>query len=253
MKNFLSYIFALLLLSSCSTTIPNQILNPALYGNNLKYLSKPIYKDSTTKSETFIAGNYFSIGPQGDDDAFGGAAEFSVSRGHSYKEFEFGYGGSFLTGKMNYQIFDNLGKNPKAETARFNALTLQASINGVLHYQKTEFRYLAFDLGYSNEFGNYNDIRNQLSGNRFYTVITQNEFFTGGLSSEIIWKDNFLNYGFKLGIKKNFGRVNVVTGASSTFNNSLGAYASFQARLKKAFIAVDVTDYSGRVGIGYVF
>lgn len=252
MKNLLNFCIVLLLFSSCSVTKPNQNLNPILLNANLKYLPRPLQSDSVN-SKTFISAGFIKTEGVNEEDARGGGGEFSISRAHIFKDFNIAYGASVTGGKITYKTFDDAGKFPKDEKASFGTLLLQSSIQGVMVDGNIEFRYLSLDFGYSKEFGNYKNIRNQFLGNEYYTVVANTAIFSAGFSTEFALHKNNFSGAFRIGLGRNFGALNYSKGSYTGKQSRIVAEVSIYAKYKAVFVVLDYGSDNARLGFGYSF
>lgn len=219
----------------------------------MKYLPKP-YSIDSVKSKTYVQGGFQSYSGNENEDYFKtNSFELSVSQGRKIKGFQFAYGGSFTAGNASYAIFDASGKNPSIVKNSFSNLFLQASINAVTKLRTGEFRYLALDLGYSQEFGDYPDFRKNFEGKEYYTTLNHNSISTVGLGSEICFTHGILKLAVKLGLAKNLGRYLYVQHDNSYFKNELFPYTSVHASYRGITLTAQASENTSRLGLGYEF
>lgn len=252
MRNLLHYCFVLLLFSSCSVTKPNQNLNPVSLNGNLKYLPRPLQADSVP-SKTFISAGFIQFQGLNGDDARGEGGEFSISRAQIFRDFNIAYGATVSSGKMNYKAFDKMGETLNEDKAGFGTLLLQSSIQWTFVEENIEYRYLSLDLGYSKEFGDYKNIRNQFAGNEYYTVATKTGIFSAGLSTEIALRRNNFSGALRVGLGRNFGTINYIKGSDVTKQSQMIANVSLYAKYSAIFAVLDIGTKNSRVGLGYSF
>lgn len=238
-------------LSSCMSSKPNQSLLPASLYSNMKYIPKPFLQDSI-KSKVFVSLNYQTFN-RDDKHMITNATEFAFTRGHTFKNFQFGYGASYTSGKASYDRYDNTGKLLNRDKSNFNSILLQTSFNGIVKKKNIEYRYLSLDLAYSKEGGNYKIDRANLEGKKFYTTLSNTSIYTIGLSSEIAKKSDDIGLAIRFGLAKNIGNFVYVNELNKTINNEIFPYVTFYLNYKQISVTSELSSESARLGLAFSF
>lgn len=198
-----------LTISSCST--PSYYI-PAVTGNDVSYLPKPMGSDSI-KTKTYVSASLASLDlPYATGDLNMGF--LNLSRAHTTKHFNIAYGVFGFAGETNYgsesakktmaQDFDGKG---------FIGGGLRTSIGYYDNAGQVEFRILSWENALSFESGAYADFRKKMSDLNDPNIIssTKTTMYTTGGATEIIFhsKRNLNNhfafrffYGFTPGLNK---------------------------------------------------
>ncbi len=274
MKNILITLSSLLLISFSSCT---RFITPPVTGqNNIGYIPRPFYKDSTTSITNVSLG--YDVAQSKDGHLQFEAGVININRGHTYKQFNFGYGLFADLGKAIYNdtlTNKNYPNDPAVKSFRlnFNNLGLRTTIG----YQiisdngKTNFRVINWENAFSVENGSYKDYRDSLfkqniteTGIRVY-VSNLSRFYTTGLSSEIIKNNAFgtadLQVSLRLFIGGTFNLGNSFR--NITDRNLSDAYfsracitASYYLKYKRMMGSLQIgndVNFGSKIALGYTF
>ncbi len=265
-------ILTILFVTSCT----RYITPPVTGQNNIGYIPRPFYQDSSS-SKIYISGGYqTATSTNGHLNFYMG--NLNISRGHSFKNINFGYGlfGSF--GKAVYK--DSITKTnnyPNSKPiANFNKNLNNIGIRTTLGYHaisdngKTTFRFINWESAFSIENGDYADYRSDLyksnisdSPVRIY-VTNQRNFLTTGLSTEVIKREAFdikdleISFRFFFGNTFNFNNSYRNIGRGSSEINKKGGcvVASYFVKYKKIFTSIELgtdVNYGAKLLLGYRF
>lgn len=203
------YATAILCLSACSS--PSYFL-PAITGNDISYLPKPMGSDSV-KTKNYISGSLGALElPYNTGELNMGLLNFS--RAHTTKHMNFAYGAFGFLGSTSYNKDQNDSSTPLGfDNKNFAGGGLRTSIGYYDESGNAEFRILSWENALSFESGNYATFRKQMRelANADVVSATKTTLFTTGAASEIIWhsKRNLDNhfavrlfYGFTPGLNK---------------------------------------------------
>lgn len=251
-------IFAICI-SSCSTP---SYFSPALSGNDIAYLPKPMGADSV-KVKNYVSASIAGLTmPYSSGDITMGMLNFS--RAHTLKNVNIAYGAFGFAGATNYDesFYDREHPVQAFSGKGVYGGGLRTSIGYYDYAGSAEFRILSWENALSFENGAYADFRKNLLTLGDPTVVTTEKttLFTTGIASEIIWhsKRNTNNhYAFKLfyggtpGLNKSFkeGFERYKT-SGGTFN------FSFFIKLNKLYGIMDASAAKGgtsRLSLGYSF
>jgi hypothetical protein len=141
----------------------------------------------------------------------------------------------------------------REQKAGFGNLLIQTSIQAIAKTEKLEFRFLSLDLAYSNEFGDYKDLRSRFKGNEYYSVIENTKIFSAGLNTELAGGQNDFKWAIRLGYGKNFGNFHLYKDGIKNLYDTSFINFSLYGNIKDAFVVIDASTYSARVGLGYSF
>lgn len=252
-------LFLVALYSSCSTP---SYYSPALSGNDIAYLPKPMESDSVTV-KNYVSGSIAGLSlPYSSGDVTMGFLNFS--RGHTFKNLNIAYGAFGFAGATNYDDDFYERDNPTPDFSGKSAYGggLRTSIGYYDNAGNAEFRIINWESALSFENGAYADFRKRLlaTGNPEIVTSGNTTLFTTGISSEIIWhgRRNLNNhYAFKLfyggtpGLNKSFkeGFERYKT-SGGTFN------FTFFIKLKNLYGIIDSSAAKGgtsRLSLGYSF
>jgi len=222
-KTYLSLIGGTLclLISSCKS-----YLTPAVLGNNIGYLAKPMLSDDKPTG-TYVNGAYAAaISP---NDLSIEMGMLTAHRSHTFKSFNLSYGAFGFLGKVKQGYSDaeyEEGKLPPFKKSTYG-LGLRTSIG----YQlvsgngNTNFRLINWENSYSMEAGDYLNYRKRLFDKGMYnnlSVSNQKNVWTTGLSTEIIWharKNKNIQHAFRYFIGFTPGAINSFDNGNSVFKN----------------------------------
>lgn len=251
-------VLTVLFISSCST--PSYFV-PAIVGNDVSYLPKPMGSDSTKVK------NYLSASLAGLDLPYGSGSIdmgfLNFSRAHTLKNINIAYGAYGFAGETSYD----------SEYNKQNAITeldgksvfgggLRTSIGYYDNAGNAEFRILSWENALSFENGSYSTFRKKMKGLNDPDVIssTKTTLYTTGIASEIIWhtKSNYNNqfairlfYGFTPGLNKSLQNL------STTYTANGGSFSSsFYFKLNKLYGIIDIgasKGGTGKLSLGYSF
>ncbi|WP_379101064.1 hypothetical protein [Pedobacter alpinus] len=151
------------------------ITPPVTGQNNIGYIYRPFYKDSSNSKINISLGYGFAASPDGHLEHQ--MATIDMTRGHSLKNFNFGYGVFAYAGKSVYNdTFTDTYSNPSNEVSttshfkyNFNNICLRTSIGYHLVSKngKTNYRIINWENAFSIENGKYLDYRSNISPNSF--------------------------------------------------------------------------------------
>lgn len=208
-------IFAIALMTSCKQYAYYQ---SPLQANDHSYKAIPLKSDSL-KTATYLSGHFMAGGAnyRSHDNVFG----FSVAahRAHDLGIFQAWYGAqlalgnyhvnkyltetsSTSTGPGPYRAFDATAVNATAGNKFFGAWGAAGGIDVVMPGRYGgEWRVLAVELYFNNEFGNYYNFRQKLPPGAANTVSHDRSFLTAGYFTEIIGNKHHGKYvGYKVGV-----------------------------------------------------
>jgi hypothetical protein len=174
----------------------------------VKYLEKPIYKDSI-ESAIYIGGQYH-FGDKGyqlnENSHF---ADFSVHRSHTHKNLNYSYGLLGYSGKYNAKIEGHEGNK---EFYGFGAL---ADVNFKFSTEKFEFRIVGLRASIIHELGEFSNYRESMSelGLAYNRNIDNTPIYIG-LNSNVVYKFNSdFNLGYYAGAGRTFDKGENGTGS----------------------------------------
>lgn len=271
MRNILISVLVILLASSCT-----RYITPPITGqNNIGYIPRPFYEDSTA-SKIYISGGYLTT-TTGSGHLNVYAWNLNINKGHSLKNFNFGYGIFATAGKAVYKDsitnvnFPN-GKTLPNFNKKFKNIGLRTTIGYHINSnnEDTNFRIINWESAISIENGDYADYRAETyksyikdSPNSIY-VTNQTSFFTTGFSTELLKKDLFgiddLESSLRLFIGGTFGFRNKyvnIAKSSSEINISGGCVvASYFIKYKRIFTSIELgsdVNFGAKILLGYRF
>lgn len=197
MKNILVTLFSLILFCSCT----RYITPPVTGQNNIGYIPRPFYKDSAS-SKISVSGGYETATSQDNHLDFY-MANINLNRGHSFKNLNFGYGIFANFGKAIYRDTSKSRYYNDPPIANFNKNLNNIGFRTTLGYQflsqnkKLNFRAINWESAFSVENGEYLNFRESLYNSKIsgstkeIYVTNQKNFFTTGLSTELLKSDAF--------------------------------------------------------------
>jgi len=195
----LSLLLLVLFYSSCST--PSYFV-PAIAGNDVSYLPKPMGSDSI-KVKNYISGSIAGlILPYSTGDLTMGILNFS--RAHTTKNLNIAYGAFGFAGETSYDSeYGKKNSIPAFDGKGIFGGGLRTSIGYYDNAGNAEFRILSWENALSFESGSYADFRKEMKDSNNLDVISsaKTTFFTTGGATEIIWhsKRNYNNhFAFRL-------------------------------------------------------
>ena len=191
---------SILVLSSCSSI---SYFSPAIAGNDLSYLPKPMGSDSI-KVKNYISGGIASqMLPYATGDIAMGFLNYN--RAHTTKNLNIAYGAFGFAGETMYDDQFNSKTNavPGFDGKGIFGGGLRTSIGYYDNAGNAEFRILSWENALSFESGSYSDFRAKMKALNDPDIIssTKTTLFTTGAATEIIWhtKRNYNNhFAFRL-------------------------------------------------------
>ncbi|MRX46495.1 hypothetical protein [Pedobacter puniceum] len=218
-KLLISLIVLAISLPSCVT-----YLTPSMTGdNNIGYLPRPFSKD-TIKRLNYISAEYSSSSAPSGDLNFN-LGMLNISKGHTLKHINFGYGAFVFLGNANYENDSTISKSDSDNPINnFNKFLYGGGLRTTIGFHVTEIknldlRILNWENAFSIEKGDYANYRKEIYRSTLsYPVYVSNldKFFTTGLSSEILWNPNFLNKNLQIGLRLFVG---ITSGLNKSFIN----------------------------------
>ena len=192
----------LFLLSSCGV---KRIYTSGSYGSLKSYTAKKEYKGERS-SEIYLTGDISNGKHEQEGSSFNDTktlvslnAHKSVT-GRNYNLY-FGLGASYGTYKFKKGFEEAINTGEKQN---FYTVNFKAGLNYTMSRRVIDYRFIGLELGYSNEFGPYQDKLSQLKrlNNPGLLIINKEDMFYYNIYSEYVFKinkDNALTIGFYLG------------------------------------------------------
>lgn len=260
MKRFhIFYLIVLyLFMQSCST--PSYFL-PAVTGNDIAYLPKPMEVDSTSSKiylSASIAGMTLPYNSGNLDLGF-----INISRGHTFKNINFAYGAFGFAGKTSDE-YTNRGDKQIAEfdDKNFYGGGLRSSLGFYDTSGNAEFRLLSWENSLSFENGAYASFREKYSKMNDKEIMSASKtiMYTTGAATEIIWhsKNRPVNqfafrifYGFTAGLNKNLLESN-----PNRETTGKAIDLSFFVKLNKFYGILNTggnKGFTSKLSLGYAF
>jgi len=258
---FLTILSIIILISSCTSV---SIYLPAVTGNDIAYLPKPMASDSI-KTKNYVSGGIAGLTlPYSTGNLDMGFVNFS--RAHTFENLNIAYGAFGYAGLTSY--YNNNTKNTTATaTADFDGKGfigggLRSSIGFYDASGNTEFRIISWENVLSFEGGGYADFRKKMNALQHPDIVssTKTTLFTTGGATEIIFhaKKKYANqyalkafYGFTPGLK------NSLQTPYNDYSTRGGAFNfSFYFKLNKFFGILDAgtnRGFSSKFSLGYAF
>jgi len=246
------------ILLSCSA--PSFFL-PAVTGNDVAYLPKPMEVDSVT-SKTYLSASIAGMELPHNSGSMN-MGFINISRGHTIKNINFAYGAFGFTGKTSDEDTNGGEKQiPEFDDKNFYGAGLRTSIGYFDNMGNAEFRMLSWDNSLSIENGNYSSFRKRIIdiNNKDIVSASKTVLFTTGISTEIIWhsKRKPVNqfafrvfYGFTPGLNSNLRYSNP---NASTEGKAVDF--AFYFKLNKFFGIFNTggnKGFTSKFGLGYSF
>lgn len=255
--------------SSCSRSY----LSPAISGNNMSYMAKPM-ADDDKPIQTYITGSY--IGSSSPENAVNfEMGMLNLHRAHTYKSFNFAYGIFGYLGEAHHQIISisNLD-NSVVYTPSFNKSVGGIGVKTSIGYQvlsssgNTNFRLINWENSISREMGNYADFRKQIYGAGNYTnsyISKKIDVWTTGLSSEIIFhgRNKNIQHSFRVFLGTTPGLIKSFDGKMSNGiledykgNESLAQSFNYYLKVNHFSFSYELSanlNSSNKLSLGYSF
>jgi len=262
--------FSLLLIilsSSCRT-----YLTPALPGNNMGYLPRPMEADSV-KSLTHAAASFAGASSPGNGRISFELGMLNVNRAHTFKGFNIAYGvfGYVGSAENNYpdNVKDTKADYPPAFKKNMYGFGLRTSIgfHSTSASGNTDFRFINWENSLSTESGAYADFREEIYNGKVYNyagVSNKKIFWTTGLSTEVIFRGS-RNHDIKHAFRLFIGGT---PGLSNSFKygdladidkiiESSGAWnLNYFLNVKKITLSLEVAEninVASKISLGYRF
>jgi len=218
-----------LFISACST--PSYFL-PAITGNDIAYLPKPMGSDSV-KTKNYISASLAGLDLPYNTGSLG-MGMVNYSRAHTTKNLNIAYGAFGYAGVTSYDEGFHEDTTPRDFDGKsFAGGGIRTSIGYYDQAGNAEFRILSWENSLSFETGGYADFRKEMYALNDPDIVssTKTTSFTTGAASEIIWhsKNNYNNhYAFRL-------FYGITPGLNSSLTNSNGTFKSKGAAIDLAF------------------
>lgn len=253
----LLFAFLILTLSACNSL---SYFLPAVVGNDIAYLPKPMHSDSI-KTKNYISASYANLSlPYATGEL--GMGFLNFSRAHTTKKLNIAYGAFGFAGNTYYPTTYNSNTSSDFKNKTFLGGGLRSSISLYDIAGSTEFRMLGWENALSFENGSYADFRKAIKGINTDTVSsTLTTLYTTGISSEIIFhtRRNLNNqFGFRLfyGITPGLRKSLENDPAARFANNGKAFDYSFYFKTRNVFGIFNTggnRGYSAKFTLGYIF
>lgn len=258
-------------MSLCSCT--RYITPPVTGQNNIGYIYRPFYKDSS-QSKTNISLGY-GIAASSDGYLEHQMGLIDISRGHSLKNFNFGYGVFMNAGKSTYNddfrdYSDNTATNYHFKS-NFNNVGIRTTIgyHKASKSGKTNFRLINWENAFSIERGKFVDYRKNIQSDDFPSSISVyvsnlSKIYTTGFSTEILRNNAFGNPDMQFSIRLFLGgTANLGRSLRDLDNPLMTAEAakacfitSYALKYKKLHVSMECgsdINYGSKFLLGYSF
>lgn len=269
MKSLITALFSSLLLivlfSSCRT-----YLTPALLGNNIGYLARPMEADSV-KSFTHVTASYAGAASPDNGRITFEIGMLNINRAHTFKGFNIAYGVFGYLGNAENSYPDNFHVDPLEYPPAFHkniyGFGLRSSIG--LHHTSangnTDFRFINWENAISTEKGAYADFRDQVYNSRIYDYVgvsNKKILWTTGLSTEVIWRarrNHDIKHAIKLfiggtpGLADSFKYGNA-TEIDKLIKSSSGWTLNYFLYIKKFTLSLEAgknLNFANKISLGY--
>ncbi len=259
MNRLVQFYIAFISLSIVSCNTPSYFL-PAVVGNDVAYLPKPMHSDSI-KVKNYLSASYAGLSlPYGTGELNMGFLNFH--RSHTTKNLNIAYGAFGFAGKTFYDEMYNTKTSGDFKGKTFLGGGLRSSISFYDIAGRTEFRMLGWENVLSFENGSYADFRKSVKAVKSADTIasTLTTIYTTGISSEIIFhsKRNPNNqFGFRLFYGFSPGLRNSLQNDLSTLVGKGAAIdLSYYFKTRSIYAILNVggnKGYSSKFTLGYAF
>jgi hypothetical protein len=167
--------------SACS----NHVYAPALYHQDIAYMPKPASFNKEKMANYASAGMNIYSDPTYTNSLV--SAQLNYNQGFVFNNANFAWGifgvaGNYEKGTDNNKPEDFTDKFFGAVGGRMSA-NLFTKLN-----DRTDFRFIGFELAYSHEFGSYADFRQQVSPDPIYIVDPRTDLVSLGLTTEVVFR-----------------------------------------------------------------
>jgi hypothetical protein len=242
LKPLLMLCCAAALFSSCA-----KVYSPALFHQDIAYQPKPTSFD-TAKSLTYASAG-LNVNTQNNlsDGLF--SAQFNVSEGHAFKNFNLAYGAFGVLGDYeNGRLDDN---DPNHFTHKFfGDVGARMSANAFVTEGRADIRFIGVEMAYSHEFGSYAGFRKNVLDQSGFYVDPRTDLFTVGLTTEVIFHNKDDN-GFQHGIRGFLGTTLGHNDLDGTYyRTNEGTESPFRKVFPKASYFITFKKYFGTFEIG---
>jgi hypothetical protein len=170
-------------------------------GNNLEYHPIPKVGDSIhTALYSSLTYSNGSANYSGNDYLW--SLHSSVHAAHQYDNVQFHYGlgltlGTYVMGRWQVDTAPAVQLNTYSGPHFFGGVGFQGGINGVMPFDRGEWRYLGVETSVTQEFGNYLAVRKQLPDS-IVTLLDRSPLFaTAGINTELVGHTRQGEFGFK--------------------------------------------------------
>ncbi|MDQ0965796.1 hypothetical protein QFZ20_001199 [Flavobacterium sp. W4I14] len=262
-----SFFLVVILTSSCRT-----YLTPALPGNNMGYLPRPMEADSV-KSLTHASASFAGASSPGNGSVSFELGMLNINRAHTFKGFNIAYGVFGYLGSAENTYQDN-ANNAKADyPPSFNknmygfGLRTSIGFHSTSVNGNTDFRFINWENALSTESGAYADFRQEVYNGKVYNyagVSNRKRFWTTGLSTEVIFRgmrNHDIKHAFRLFIGGTPGLANSFKyGDFADIDKrikSSGAWnLSYFLNVKKITLSFEIAEninLASKISLGYKF
>lgn len=263
-------LFSLLLIilsSSCRT-----YLSPALPGNNMGYLPRPMEADSV-KSLTHASASFAGASSPGNGSISFELGMLNINRAHTFKGFNIAYGVFGYMGSAENTYPDNVNDTKSDYPPAFNktmygfGLRTSIGLHSMSANGNTDFRFINWENSLSAESGAYADFREEIYSGKVYNyagVSNRKRFWTTGLSTEVIFRgrsNHDIRHAFRLFIGGTPGLANSFKyGDLADINKIIkgsGAWnLSYFLNVKKITLSLEIAEninLASKISLGYKF
>jgi hypothetical protein len=262
-----SLLLLVILFSSCRT-----YLTPALLGNNMGYLARPMEADSI-KSFNHVTASYAGAASPDNGKVTFELGMLNINRGHTFKGFNIAYGAFGYLGKVSNSYAENATIDPREYPPSFKkniygfGLRSSIGLHNMSSNGNTDFRFINWENAISTEKGSYTNFRDQVYNSRIYdyaAVSDRKVLWTTGLSTEVIWRarqNHDIKHAFRLfiggtpGLADSF-KYGKDTEISKVVKSSAGWSFSYFLYIKKFTLSLEGgknLNVANKISLGYAF
>jgi hypothetical protein len=264
MKNTLIICFFCFIITGCGISAPNSLpvyYTPAIIGNDISYLPKPMGSDSVKTQNYFSASFAGSTLPDDVGDLTMG--QINYHRSHTFKNINLAYGafGFFGGTSESGYVTSSRTLSKDFDGSGFYGAGLRTSLGVFETSGNTEFRILNWENTLSFEGGSYASLREKLRKDSEPLSVGSDKtsLLTTGASTEIIWRgsrNTDRNYGFRLFLGSTFGLKNNINYTENKLNGMATDF-SFFIKIRHAYgtfsSGTNLQQYGSKITVGYAF
>lgn len=248
-KFLLILLFAIpAIFSGCS----NHVYAPALYHQDIAYMPKPASFDKQKVANYASAGVSIGSDPTYSNSLISG--QFNYSQGYVFNNANFAWGAFGVAGNYENSSDNNNDKTKDFTDKFFGAVGGRISGNLFTQFERTDFRFIGFELAYSHEFGSYADFRKQVYPNATYIVDPRTDIVTLGLTTEVVFhnqNDPTIVHGIRGFLGSTFGQ-NILNDPRYTDDTEFNARL-FRSLIPRASYFINIKNFFGVAEIGQGF